>query len=158
MSPRVRRGLLSTIASRAFFTAFVPGPSSGYLFAVRTGSVAIVALGVFGSMLQSNSVTTAPITYSLIMFSYLACFLGLTRLMTLPFAYRHTLSLPVTIGVLVAVVVLASVTPSVFSVAFTGRLPSHYSVFEVVDPVWTSVECFQNGLPIYFAIALSLLG
>jgi hypothetical protein len=158
MSPRVRRGLPSTIASRAFFTAFVPGPSSGYLFAVCTGSVAILALGVFGTMLQPKSVTTEPITYSLIMFGYLTCFLGLTRLMTLPLMSRAALSLPVTIGVLVALVVLASVTPSVLSVVFTGELPAQYWDLEVIDPVWTAMRGFENGLPIYIAIVPAFTG
>ncbi len=158
ISPRVRRGLPATIASRAFLTAFVPGPSSGYLFAVCTGSVAILAIGLFGTLLQPQSVTTVPITYSFIMVSYLMCFLGLTRLVTLPLLSRGGVSLAVTLGVLVVLVVLASVTPSVFWVVFTGRLPSSYSDLEVIDPVWTSVRAFEDGLPFYVAIVPVIVG
>lgn len=158
ISPRVRRGLPATLTSRALLTAFVPGPSSGYLFAVCTGSVSILSLGLFGTLVGTSSSVAIPIAYSFFMASYLACFLGLTRLVTLPFVSRNLVSLPLSLGVLVGWVLAASIAPYVLSVLLTGFPSTSSSDFEVLNPIYTAVDRMYRSLPLHLAIVPLFVG
>ncbi|KAA1259660.1 ABC-2 family transporter protein [Rubripirellula obstinata] len=159
LSPRVRRDLPSTFLTRVFLTALSPGPSSGYAFAVCSGSVAIFSLGLFGSLAASSNVTTDPILYSLTMVGYLAGYLGVVRLLTLPFARRSKLSLPLVLIVLAFVMIGAAFAPSVIHVAINGDLPSRYNDLEIINWAWTSVRGFESsGIPIHLAYISASVG
>ncbi len=153
ISPRVRRELPSTILGRAFFSALMPGPSSGYLFAVCSGSVAIVGFGWFGTLFGTKHSGTEPVLFSLVMIGYLMTYLGLVRLLTLPLAIHRMLPLLVAFLMLAALLVLSGVAPSAFSVVIEGDLPAVYSELEILDPFWTIVKAFEyNGLPIHLTV------
>ena len=153
ISPRVRRELPSTILGRAFLSAFMPGPSSGYLFAVCSGSVAIVGFGCFGTLVGTKHSGTEPILFSLVMIGYLMTYLGLVRLLTLPLAIHRMLPLLVAFLMLAALLVLSGVAPSAISVVIEGDLPAVYSELEILDPFWTIVKAFEhNGLPIHLTV------
>ena len=153
ISPRVRRELPSTILGRAFFSALMPGPSSGYLFAVCSGSVAIVGFGWFGTLFGTKHSGTEPILFSLVMIGYLMTYLGLVRLLTLPLAKYRMLPLLVAFLTLAAMLVLSGVAPSAISVVIEGDLPAVYTELEILDPFWTLVKAFEhNGLPIHLTV------
>ncbi|TWU03708.1 ABC transporter permease [Neorhodopirellula pilleata] len=159
LSPRVRRDLPSTFATRAFLTAFSPGPSSGYLFAVCTGSVAIVGLSLFGTFARSTNVTTEPILFGLTMVGYLAGYLGIVRLLTLPFAIRSKLSLPLALIVLFFVLIGTAFAPSVIHVAINGDLPSQYNDLEIIDWAWTATAGFErSGIPFHLSLIAAIAG
>ncbi len=153
ISPRVRRELPSTILGRAFFSALMPGPSSGYLFAVCSGSVAIVGFGWFGTLFGTKHSGTEPILFSLVMIGYLMTYLGLVRLLTLPLAKYRMLPLLVAFLTLAAMLVLSGVAPSAISVVIEGDLQAVYTELEILDPFWTLVKAFEhNGLPIHLTV------
>lgn len=153
VSPRVRRELPSTILGRAFLSAFMPGPSSGYLFAVCSGSVAIVGFGCFGTLVGTKYSGTEPVLFSLVMIGYLMTYLGLVRLLTLPLALHRMLPLLVAFLMLAALLVLSGVAPSAICVVIEGDLPAVYSELEILDPFWTIVKAFEhNGLPIHLTV------
>lgn len=153
ISPRVRRELPSTISGRAFLSALMPGPSSGYLFAVCSGSVAIIGFGLFGTLVKTNEVRTEPIFFSFVMAGYLTTYLGLVRLLTLPLAMRRMLPLLAALLTLAAMLLLSGVAPSVIFVAIEGDLPTFYSSLEILNPFWTIIESFKpGGLPIHLTV------
>ncbi len=149
ISPRVRRELPATILGRSFLSVFVPGPTSGYLFALCSGSVAIISLGLFGSMVKTRAPVTEPIIYALVMAGYLMSYLGLTRLVTLPLAIRGRLPLAGAVLTLAVLLVLTAITPSAIWVILEGRLPMDYRDLDVLNSFWTSLEGFDGGLPAY---------
>ena len=152
LSPRVRRDLPSTFATRAFLTPLSPGPSSGFLFAIATGGTAIVGLGIFGSVLANGKVTTEPSIFMFVMLGYLLSYLGIVRIVTLPMTRRSPLPLPAALLALVFVLLVAAFLPSVLMVASTGELPSNYTDLEIIDWAWTLTQCFSSGgLPVHLA-------
>ena len=159
LSPRVRRDLPSTFATRAFLTALSPGPSSGYSFAICTGSVSILGLGMFGTLAGSNNLTTDPLMFGLTMTGYLLGYLGIVRLLTLPFASRSTLSLPLAMIVLIFVLIGTAFAPSVIHVVINGELPSQYNDLEIIDWAWTTTRGFErNGIPIHLSFIAIAIG
>lgn len=159
LSPRVRRELPSTLMSRAFLTALSPGPSSGYSFAVCTGGIAILSLGLFGSLVIPGKATTDPILFGLTMIGYLAGYLGIVRLLTLPFALRSKLSLPLVLIALLFVLIVTGFAPSVLYVVVNGDLPSQYHDIEIIDWAWTSNRGFEApGIPAHLAMIAAIMG
>jgi len=159
LSPRVRRDLPSTFATRAFLTALSPGPSSGYSFAICTGGIGILSLGLFGSLVGSGKVSTDPILFGLTMVGYLTGYLGIVRLLTMPFARRSKLSLPLVLIALLSVLIGTAFAPTVIHVAINGDLPSQYNDIEIMDWAWTSTQGFEaSGIPAHLAIIAAIMG
>jgi len=158
ISPRVRRELPSTFLGRVFLTAFTPGPSSGYLFALCSGGVAIFATGLFGTLMNQKVVQTECTVYSLAMIGYLTGYLGLVRLLSLPLACRGLFPLPAAVVVLGTVLMFSLLAPSVILVIATGNLPQNYSDLQLLNWAWTSMEGFSSGgLPAYLC-GIAFLG
>jgi hypothetical protein len=159
LSPRVRRDLPSTFATRALLGPLAPGPSSGYVFTICTGVVGILSLGYFGTIFQTNGAETQPIAFAGVVSGYLMSYLGLTRLLTLPIAHKRPVPLAAGVCVLVIVVLVAAFLPSVFSVITVGELPAYYQDIEVIDWAWTSVKAFESGgLPTYLGVLMFMAG
>jgi hypothetical protein len=159
LSPRVRRDLPSTFATRALFGPLAPGPSSGYVFTICSGVAGMLCLGFFGSVFETNGPETFSIAFAGVVSGYLMSYLGLTRLLTLPIARKKPVPLAAALCVLVIVVIFAAFLPSVFSVITVGELPTYYQDIEVIDWAWTSVKAFESGgLPAYLGALMFIAG
>lgn len=159
LSPRVRRDLPSTLTTRAFLTALSPGPSSGYSFAICTGVVAILSLGLFGRLVGSGSAPGDPILFSLTMIGYLTGYLGIVRLVTLPYARRSKLSLPLALIALLFVLAGSAFAPSVIYAVLNGDLTTDYSDLEIIDWAATTLRGFhRSGISAHLAIIAAIAG
>jgi hypothetical protein len=157
LSPRVQRGLPSTLAGRTLLTWFNPGPATGYVFAVTTGCVGIAVLGVFGAIEASPQPTTNPLVFSCLVAGYLLVYLGITRAIVLLILRRTGPVMAVPLGTLAAVLFIAAITPLILIVVTTGSTPNSYTKLEVIDWVWSLDEAFSYNSAIDAPLASLVL-
>ncbi len=158
LSPRVQRQLPSTYAGRLMLTWFNPGPGTGFVFAISSGAVGAVVMGVFGQLVGGRAARTDSFTFALIIAGYLMAYLGVTRLIVMPLGRRLGQSLVLPLGTMAAVMGIAAITPLVLSVLTTGAPPYQYQNIEAIDWAWTLVEAFDQGYDPALALAIFLCG
>ncbi len=160
LSPRVQRQLPQTFAGRSLLTWFNPGPGTGYVFAICSGTVGALAMGAFGAGVVNvnRAPRTDTVTFSLIIVGYLLAYLGIIRLIVMPLSHRFGNSLAVPSATLVILMVLAGITPTILSVVFTGSPPFSYTPLEAIDWAWTLVEAFDTRYSPILAILILITG
>jgi hypothetical protein len=158
LSPRVQRRLPSTYAGRLLLTWFNPGPGTGFVFAISSGVVGAMVLGLFGQMIGGRQARTDSMTFSLIIAGYLMAYLGITRLIVMPLGRRFGQSLILPLATMATVMGIAAVTPLVLSVLTTGSPPYSYQNLEAIDWVWTLFEAFDQGYAPSLAAAVFFFG
>lgn len=158
LSPRVQRDLPSTFAGRALLTWFNPGPSTGYVFAISTGTIAAVSLGAFGVFTPADHrPSTNSLTFAVIVVGYLLSYLGITRLIVMPLQSRFGRFLAIPIGSLTVLMLIAAFTPIILTAIITGAPPYDYTPLEAINWSWTMVEAFETSYsPALAALILSL--
>ncbi len=165
LSPRVRRGLPATYGTRMLFTWWMPGPGTGFMFVVATGVAGLVVLagvGVFGvqtGVVRSTSVDTPPPIFAAMMMGYLLGYLGVIRLLAMPFLKRFG---PSFVAPLIAAIVayfLGVIVPAIIDVAIQGRISDKYSALHASNWGWTWGEAFSpRGLPAEVAMLILVVG
>lgn len=158
LSPRVQRDLPKTFAGRALLTWFNPGPGTGFVFAICSGTVAALVMGLFGVMVGGREPRTDSLTFSLIMVGYLTTYLGITRLIVMPLTRYFGRNLVVPLATLASVMGIAAITPLVLSVLTTGAPPYSYQNLEAIDWAWTLVEAFDNSYSTALAFMIVIAG
>ena len=159
LSPRVQRGLPSTFAGRTLLTWFNPGPGTGYVFAISSGTVAAVTMGAFGLIVDvGRGPRTDAATFSTIIVGYLLCYLGITRLIAMPLCRRYGRQLSLPVGAALGVMLIASILPTILTVMATGSTPMTYRPIEAIDWAWTLVHAFETGYSPYLAMLILITG
>ena len=159
LSPRVQRQLPRTFAGRTLLTWFNPGPGTGYVFAICSGTVAAATMGVFGLSVDTDRAPrTDSVTFALIVIGYLLSYLGITRLIAMPLTHRFGRMLSLPIGTMVILMGLALILPTILSVVFTGSPPYTYTPLEVIDWGWTLIEAFERPYSPYLAMLSLVVG
>lgn len=151
LSPRVRRGLPSSYATRMLFTWWMPGPGTGFMFAIATGisgMIVLAAVGIIGmqtGVRGFGSVQTPPMFFAALAAGYLMGYLGVIRLVSMPFRkwFGPSFAAPLTATVLVAFG--GVVIPSMIDVAILGRVSIGYSALHASNWIWTWNEAFSSG-------------
>lgn len=138
LSPRVLRGLPQSLLGRAFFSWFNPGSGTGYVFAIANmGAVLVYAVGfgIFHPSLSRSSVYYSQTLYSLLLiWSYLAIYLGVGRLFLVWLRRRVQLSLPLVFLVHLLLHVFGNFVPFVMAISLDNLGPSRYSL--ILLPSW----------------------
>lgn len=159
LSPRVQRDLPHTVAGRILLTWFNPGPGTGYVFAIASGTIGCLSLGVFSMFVESQrSPRTDSHVFAVLLVGYLLSYLGAIRLISLPLTYRLGRSIWVPIGTAIAVMVAAALLPTVLSVLTTGAPPYSYAPLEAIDWAWSLVEAFETRFDPVLALMVMLVG
>jgi hypothetical protein len=159
LSPRVQRGLPSTFAGRALLTWFNPGPSTGYIFAISTGTIAAFSLGFFGVIIQAETPPrTNSLMFAALIVGYLLSYLGIVRLIVMPIMLRFGSSLVVPAVTMPIVMLIACITPTVLSVITTGVPPYSYGELDAINWAWTLSEAFRNNYNGALALLILLAG
>lgn len=158
LSPRVQRQLPSTLAGRSLLTWFNPGPGTGFVFAISSGTVAASVMGLSGVFVGGRDPRTDPITFAMIIVGYLMAYLGITRLIVLPLSKRFGNTLTIPIATLVAVLGVAAFTPMILSVLTTGAPLNNYSSLEAIDWAWTLFHAFDQNFNTPLAALILLVG
>jgi hypothetical protein len=165
LSPRVRRGLPATYATRMLLTWWMPGPGTGFMFVVSTGvagMVVLAAVAVFGvqaGVQGANSVDTPPLYFAALMTGYLLGYLGIIRLLSMPFLRRYGPSFAAPLIAAIIVYFLGIVAPATIDVARQGRVPTDYTVVHASNWMWTWSEAFSSrGVPGEVALLILAVG
>lgn len=158
LSPRVQRQLPSTFAGRAMLTWFNPGPGTGFVFTVSSGTVGSLVMGLFGQWGGGRPAQTDPLTFATLITGYLMAYLSVTRLIVMPLSRRWGANLLLPLGTLAAVLGLAAITPLVLYVVTTGAPPYQYESLEAIDWAWSLIEAFDNGYDPALATAVLMAG
>ena len=144
LSPRVQRDLPKTYLGRMLLTWFNPGPGTGFIFAIASGTVGSFSLGLFATIYAENSITTQPLVFAMITVGYLMGYLGVVRLIVMPLSYRLGRSFVMPCAIMALVMAFAAITPIVLTVIATGSAPYGYEPIECLDWAWTFAEAFTN--------------
>ncbi|MEX0825019.1 MAG: hypothetical protein WD119_02580, partial [Pirellulaceae bacterium] len=145
LSPRVQRDLPRTFFGRMMLTWFNPGPGTGFMFAISTGTVGIAILAFVGLFIRDASPTTFPLSFAAMSSGYLMFFLGITRLLSMPMMHRFGRTMAFPIATLAIVMMLAVMVPSIVTVVVTGRLAPSYQITEATNWFWTLIHAFDRG-------------
>ncbi|QDV47362.1 hypothetical protein Enr13x_72710 [Stieleria neptunia] len=165
LSPRVRRGLPATYGTRMLFTWWMPGPGTGFMFVVATGVAGLVvlaAVGVFGvrtGIAGGTSVDTPPPIFAAMMMGYLLGYLGIIRLLSMPFLKRFGPSFAAPLIAALVAYFLGVIVPAIIDVAIQGRVSFNYSALHASNWMWTWNEAFSSrGLPAEVAMLILAVG
>jgi len=169
LSPRVRRDLPKTYATRMLWTWWMPGPGTGFMFAISTCLAGLVVLGGCGILFQvvqynlMNSGDTPPPLFAIAVAGYVMGYLGLIRLLAMPFQKRFGPGFAAPLAAAVAVVFGGAVVPATIEVVLFGQVSNNYSELHASNCFWTWDEAFSGtGLPagiaaLIFAVGLLIL-
>ena len=167
LSPRVRRDLPSTFATRALFSWWMPGPGTGFMYVISTAMAGMLVMGFageFGARMGVDSrIQTHPINFASMTSGLLIGYLGLIRLASMPLLSRFGPSFVVPIIVTILLLFLGVVVPAIIDVAIQGEVPDNYSPLHASNCFWTLIEAFDSGLDweiatLIFAAGLIILG
>ncbi|QDV68208.1 hypothetical protein Poly24_19170 [Rosistilla carotiformis] len=141
LSPRVLRTLPETTLGRMFLLWMIPGPGTGYMFALTTAATGILSLGMC-SLLVARSIQ--PLVFALLMIGYLLMYLSAVRLIMLVLSRRFGHSMGLALAAMCSLLVLGIVVPSVFMAIVTGSPSSFYGVQETTNWMWTIFRVFDD--------------
>ena len=144
LSPRVQRDLPSTYFGRMLLTWFNPGPGTGFIFAICSGTVGAFSLALFATIYEESSATTEPFVFAMIVVGYLMGYLGIVRLIVMPLSYRIGRSFVMPSAIMALLLAFAAITPTVLTVVATGSTPFNYGPLECINWIWTLAESFTN--------------
>jgi len=159
LSPRVQRGLPRTFAGRTLLTWFNPGPDTGYMFAIATGTVGAIALGSYGMIVESQwGSGHNPLIGVMVCSGYLLSYLGTTRLLVLPLAHRFgpTFLVPLIVGA--SLLFLGVMAPFMVQVSAIRNATFNYNLIQVSNWAWTLTEMFQSRFDPAIAFFLLTVG
>jgi len=163
LSSRVRRGLPQSALGRALFGWYMPGSGTGYTFVLwHMLALCIVAplmtSALVGELAQQLSTTVRSISNHnapdrvfeacLVATSYLAIYLGLTRLILMAVRRYDEVRLSVRFLTGVLLVMFLGGGPWVIQIANPQTRNMNYTLLQATNPIWTLSEyCMYNGPP-----------
>lgn len=165
LSPRVRRGLPTTYATRMLFTWWMPGPGTGFMFAVSTCLAGLIVLAIVGiifpavSSQSGFSVDTPTPIFALMMAGYLMGYLGMVRLLSMPLHKRFGPSFAIPLAAAVLLLFCGIVVPASIDVVMYGRVANSFGLLHATNWFWTWDRAFSgSGLPTEIALVIFAVG
>ena len=163
LSSRVRRGLPQSLPGRVLFTWFMPGPGTGYMF-VMANMITLTVMCVlmttdpfweFGERLaritpgrRSSVAPFEVLGACIVATSYLAIYLGLTKLILAVVARFGDTRLTVRFLVGILLVLFGGGGPWVMQISNPRTRDLDYTLLQMSNPVWTLKEyCWNHGPP-----------
>ena len=114
--------------------------------------------GQSGISVQGNADTPPPI-FAVMMMGYLLGYLGVIRLLSMPFLKRFGPSFVAPLVAAIVVYFLGIVVPAIVDVAIQGRVSINYSALHATNWMWTWNEAFSSGgLPLEVAMLILSVG
>lgn len=158
LSPRVQRGLPSTFAGRAILTWFNPGPGTGFVYAVATGTAGITVMALLGMTDGGRSSSGQSMLFAMVMVGYLTGYLGIVRLLMIPLSRRLGRAFTLPVSILASVLLLSLLLPSVISVATTGSTGGSYATIDTFNWAWTITQAIDRRFSPNLAVLILLVG
>ncbi len=175
LSPRVRRGLPQSVLGRALLIWFTPGPGTGYMLllssmlmlTVMTGAICSPFVAELAQAAAAGSSQT-PIAQSntlgevseacIVATSYLAIYLGLSKLILAAIRRYDEVRLTVRILVSVLLLMIGAGGPWVLQITNPATRNADYTLMQITNPVWTLWEyCVDGGIPVQVGSWLATL-
>jgi hypothetical protein len=166
LSPRVKRGLPQSFLGRAFLTWFNPGPGTGYVFVLSNLAAAFVLawIGLVGWMtFNPTNVSTwwgskvgDIAAFSVLLFSYIAAYLGVGRLLV--WLLRKVIYVGIPLAFLLQLLLLAvgSLLPLTIHLMIP-TIRNEYSLVEISSPFYTLIWLMGWGMDDMELLVLLLL-
>jgi hypothetical protein len=155
LSARVKRSLPQSFFGRMFLTWFNPGSGTGYIFVLTNllAGVLLVVLGVAVRQYVQPGMTTPNwsvftveklLVFLVVGYSYVAIYLGLTRLLVL--ALRKVADVGIFLTVLLNILLALMGTMVPFTIAYSSYSlrATGYSLLQISNWWWTFMELFDN--------------
>ncbi|MEM6472564.1 MAG: hypothetical protein AAF802_23585 [Planctomycetota bacterium] len=164
LSPRVRRDLPKTYATRMLLSWWMPGPGSGFMFVISTAISGLLIFALFyvfqinWSEESPRNVSTWPGMFALLSAGYLSGYLGLTRLISMPWLRRFGPSFITPIVVAMGLIFLGTAGPAMIEVLFTGSVSPSITPFHAGNFFWAWGESFGRRLPAALALLVFVAG
>lgn len=175
LPPRVKRDLPQSLLGRIFLTLFAPGAGTGYLF-VLASMVAVTLMAClpydtiaqqFRSFAISMNVSIPNVVSrshrdgvfwtGLFATSYLAIYLGLSKLILEALRRFGEVRLTLRILVNLLLLLLGSGIPWVVQVSNPATRNFGYTLLQISNPVWTLWECCTRSVPAEYAVLAIVL-
>jgi hypothetical protein len=152
MSRRVKRRLPSSTLGRAFFTWFMPGPASGYLFVVANAT-AIVVISLVGIAVSSMSgrgtggmLSADVLVYLLIIgWGYLVAYLGLGLIVVTALRRIAVVTMLGCVLINCLLVLAGSGLPMAIQMMSVQLRYVDYSYLQIANPIWSLMHVAKNG-------------
>lgn len=139
LSARVIRSLPSTPLGRILFTLLNPGSGAGYLFTcANLTAVAAIAIAMgFTSYLMGSTIQTEWLAFTLLVWSYVTGYLGVSRLVIL--ALRRISRVPELLSIIIVAIMASAgiAAPLALEAAARGLARFDYTALQVTNWVWT---------------------
>jgi hypothetical protein len=147
ISLRAKRTLPTGFVSRLFTTWLIPGPGTGYVFALLSFCGGLVATTAYMVLAQNTSEFLLEfLWYAIAIVAYLALYLGLGRLMSMLFLSKmQTGRIVATFALIIVLNILAVVISCSLSLFMNGYLRMDYDWYCFINPWWTLGEAYPTS-------------
>ncbi len=163
LSPRAQRQLPTTIASRLFLTWFSPGPGTGYIFCVVSyfsALIGVILLPLFIHRLSSGSNQSEAIDYGLLVGSYIAVYLGITRLILLAFQPWLRNRVVSGLAILATLLMMGIIIPMMYSYLTETNNQIKYTPVAILNVTWSLTKMYEvraSGGMLFFSLAAAIV-
>jgi hypothetical protein len=150
LSPRARRDLPQSFFGRTFLTWFNPGSATGYIFALTTffAFVALIlGINTFAAANQPSMAfdVTDLLPFGILMWSYMAFYLGLGRLMIAGLRKLSDFGLPAVVLIHVLVLTAATALPTFVQFWMQNFRSADYSGLQTMNWMWSLIETMDGS-------------
>lgn len=169
LSQRVRRGLPKTFLERMTLSWFMPGSASGYFFVLSTLLGVILftlTLKFWSDMTGASSGTIAGlarppfqvVTVCILVWSYLAFYLGLSRLVVRWISRRTTITPALSTLFTILFVAIGTAAPLLLHMAIIDWSTFDYSWMHWPNVFWTLSIALELNYADHFAAIFTVIG
>lgn len=150
LSPRARRDLPQSFMGRTFLTWFNPGSATGYMLAVTTFAtfvLTITSINTYGTASGNGGFynPTQANTFGILMWSYMAFYLGLGRLIIAGLRKLSYFGLAAVVLIHVLLLVLSAAIPTFFQFWLEGFREPDYSTIQAMNWWWSLLEAGRRN-------------
>jgi hypothetical protein len=135
------------------------------MFVIATGLAGILVLagvgtyGVQTGVRGTTSFGTHPLFFAAMMAGYLLGYLGIIRLLSMPFLKRYGPSFAAPLVAAIIAYFAGIIVPATIDVVRTGRVSVNYSAVHASNWMWTLDEAFSGqGIPAHVAFLMLVVG
>ncbi|MEM0927171.1 MAG: hypothetical protein AAGJ83_14100, partial [Planctomycetota bacterium] len=151
LSPRVRRDLPKTYLTRMLLSWWMPGPGAGFMFVISTAISGLSVFAFFYLFQQAKgpeairNTSTWPVMFALLCAGYLCGYLGMTRLISMPWLRRFGPSMVTPIVVALVLIFVGAAGPAMADVLLQGEVSPSIAPHHAGNFFWAWGESFDRG-------------
>jgi len=150
LSPRARRDLPQSFFGRTFLTWFNPGSATGYIFTLTSFLTFVLLILTINTTVAANAPGMAfnvndLMLFGLLMWAYMAFYLGLGRLMILWLRKLSDFGLASVLLIHILVLTVAATLPTFIQFWMQNFRAADYSRLQTINWMWSLVETLDGS-------------